>query len=326
MEKQKSEKSHHTLNSVQLGWLIVEVFGRFKMYERARNKPNKSIGDRDKRFVFSTNKPTSLDELQWSIQQLHHKVVLLELDSSPPLPNVIEIENFLKDDLNLDTLQAELNEWSKKIWCQLNAEDGVLGRGFVYGGSLADTFWSSLPWSQERAKKLLNSWRLLDIEKRFKRIDWVLPPNIGSAICNSLHNWSKIDFDSVDSNVLEKKLKSQFNIWRNLLFGRRNPESYLKNRDHRIIGLLVKSSQIGLAILILALLTIAGWGVGSIFPEDSTNSFSSFFAAASSLVVIIVELAKNFSTWVARLGDSVKDILKQRYINFRTLRDWQDAS
>jgi hypothetical protein len=327
-ETRNSENETNILTAVQLGWLVVETFGRLRRYERSKRKPRRRAGEQTRRFAFSNNELTSLDELLWSINQLHHRVTKLSLDLPPaPLPPGQELEQQLdNDELDLDALHEELDEWSKQVWGLLNVEDGVMGRAFSYGGSLADTYWhAAMDWSDEKSvARLLSRYRLGYIATQSDRIAVALPPYIAPALQYSLRKWSDVNLDLVEKDRLESRLKAQQEVWRDLLFGRRSAESYLRVTDYRVIAFFSNGVRIGLILIIVIAVGVAGWGLGSIFPSgEDTGNLSGFFAAVSSFVVVMGGLVTRFSSWVRSSGDFVRERLKLRLILVRTYRDWQ---
>lgn len=202
------------LTATQLGWLVVETFGRLRRYKGPGRRPKRPEDDQTRPFAFSSNTTMSLDELLWSINQLHYRVDQLnklELElSPPPLPLGAELEQTLEE-IDLDALHGKLDDWSKQIWGLLNVEDGVMGRAFVYGGSLANTYWyTTMVWPEDKiVKDFLNPYRLSTIATRFERIAEALPPYLANVLGYSLHKWSDVNLDLVDKDKLKSRLEAQ---------------------------------------------------------------------------------------------------------------------
>ena len=117
------------LAAIQLGWLVVETFGRLRRYQRAIRKPESRQGDQARPFAFSVNESLSLDALVWRVNQLHYRVEKANLPP-PPCPKGDELEKQLDEGFDLDALHADLDNWSRQVWSLLNVEMGVLGQAF----------------------------------------------------------------------------------------------------------------------------------------------------------------------------------------------------
>ncbi len=147
-----SNNESDILTAVQLGWLVVESFGRLT---RRRNS-NKDTTT--KPFLFSRNNPRSLDKLQWSMNRLRYRVNKLSKKGFifPDLPLPFQETDFGQNSINKpkldkEELYKELNNWSRKVWGILNVKNEYLGQAFCYGGSLANTYWytTTLDWSKD---------------------------------------------------------------------------------------------------------------------------------------------------------------------------------
>jgi hypothetical protein len=89
-----------------------------------------------------------------------------------------------------------LDDWSKQVWGLLNVDNGVMGRAFVYGGSLANTYWyTTMVWSEDKTvADFLNPYRLSAIATRFEIIAEALPPYLANVLEYSLRERSETLF------------------------------------------------------------------------------------------------------------------------------------
>ena len=318
------------LTATQLGWLVVETFGRLRRYEGPGRRPKRPEDDQTRPFAFSINKTMGLDELLWSINQLHDRVDelnKLELElPPPPLPLQADLERVLDNSLEVDALHGKLDDWSKEVWGLLNVENGVMGQAFVYGGSLANTYWyTTMVWSEDKiVADFLNPYRLNTIATHFEIIAEALPPYLVNVLGYSLRKWSDVNLNLVDKDQLKSQLESQQKVWRDLLFGRRSAESYLRARHYRDINAYSNGVQIGLALILVALVVIVGFEVGSVL--EGSDTLSERLAALSGFVVLVGGLVTRFFSWVRISGDFAREKLKLRFILTNTYRDWKSSS
>ena len=327
METEESANKNSTLVAMQLGWLVVEAFGRLARYERSTKKPVMPKGEKTRPFAYSVNESLSLDELVWSANQLHTLYQSVEFVERPPLPFLREKELIKKLEgggIDLDALQGELDTWSKNIWGLLNSQYGSAAQSFFFGGSLANTYWhTTIAWSDEKVlNEFLNPYRLDYLATQFESISDDLPIYLAGALANSLRRWSTIDLHSVDRDKLKERLESQQNVWRDLLLEKRRPESYLRSKDYKSIRVYSLGIQILFSLFLFLIIFLAGRKVGSLFPSGDTNDVATFFAALSGLIVVIGSLLSQFSSWIKAIGKAVTEWRKRQLIFSATFRNW----
>jgi len=328
MKTQEPTEKTKILTAMQLGWLLVESFGRLGMYERSPQKSTRRKGDKSRPFAYSVNESLGLDELVWCVNQLHNLYQTLELSEHPQLPLLREKELIKKlesDGVDLDALQEELDAWSKTIWGLLNAKNGSSAQAFFYGGSLADTYWyTTMVWSDEKAlSEFLNRYRLDYLATQCELISDDLPAYLADALANSLRRWSTVDLSAADRTKLKTRLEAQQNVWRDLLFERRRPESYLRDKHYRSIRVYSVSIQILFALFLLIIIYLAGREVGGLFPSGESKDLSGFVAALSSFVVVVSGLITQFSSWIKSTGTRAAERKKRQMILKNTFRDWR---
>jgi hypothetical protein len=328
MVNEESTNKNNTLAAMQLGWLLVEAFGRLARYERSTKKPVMRKGEKTRPFAYSVNESLSLDELVWSANQLHALYQSIELPERPPLPLLREKELIKKLEgggVDLDVLQGELDVWSKKVWGLLNAQYGQAAQSFFFGGSLANTYWhTTIAWSDEKVlQEFLNQYRLDYLATQIEFISDELPAYLAETLANTLRKWSAIDLRAVDRVKLKERLDVQQNVWRNLLLEKHTPESYLRSKHYQSIRIYSLSVQILFALFLLLVIFLAGQKVGSLFPSEDTNDVASFFAALSSFIVVIGGLLTQFSSWIKAIGKTVAEWRKRQLIFSATFRNWK---
>lgn len=328
METEESANENNTLVAMQLGWLLVEVFGRLARYERSTKKPAMSKGEKTRPFAYSVNGSRSLDELVWSVNQLHTLYQTIEIVERPPLPFLREkdlVKKLEGGGIDLDVLQGELDAWSKKVWGLLSAQYGSAAQSFFFGGSLANTYWyTTIVWPDDKVlKEYLNHYRLDYLATQFESISDELPVYLADAVANSLRKWSTFDFQSAARNKLKERLDAQQNVWRDLLLEKRRPESYLGGKDYWSIKVYSVGIQILFSLFLILIIFLAGQKVGSLFPSGDTNDAATFFAALSSFIVVIGSLLTQFSSWIKAIGNGVTEWKKRQLIFTATFRNWE---
>jgi len=325
MTTEDTIKKNHSLAAMQLGWLVVEAFGRLARYERASHKSVLRPGDKYRPLAFSINESLSLDELIWCVNQLHALSPSLALDEIPllPIPRGKELVKKLEgDEFNLDALQGELDLWSKNVWGSLNAKFGLAAQAFVLGGGLANTFWYTIiVWADEKAlAEFLNYHRLDYLATQFDLVSDELPDYLAESIAHSLRKWSTVNLDSMDRSRLKERLEAQQKVWRDLLLDKRSPESYLREKHRRYIRASSMGAQILFAAALLLAIVLAGREVGGLFPSNASKDLASFFAALSGFIVVVGGLTTQFSNWIKSVGKAVAGWMKRRLILKNTFR------
>lgn len=133
----QTDSPDRVLLAVRLGWLTVEVFGRLRHYMGSMRTSETHVGNASKRFDFSSGALSEYSTLLLAMAQLNRTATRLDLGLPDiPLPARNEIGQ-----VDLNSLQGALDDWSTDVWVALSTEDDIIGRAFTYGGSLADTYW-----------------------------------------------------------------------------------------------------------------------------------------------------------------------------------------
>lgn len=192
--------------ALRFGWTFSEASGRVhqKNLEWQRG-PN-----RTSRLFLSHPHPTTGQSLWATLQQL---LLLWEQlypvdDKTPrvcPPPSALSeqiaameqwIGGYAKADLDTQETFTHLDEWSRRCWIQLGAEDALLQSAASLGASLGDTYWAMRVTQGGQAPVRKESWRyLLGAERTYHLIENVrevepyLPENTGSLLRHSLWEW-----------------------------------------------------------------------------------------------------------------------------------------
>lgn len=343
-----SSSSNQVLLAVRLGWLTVESFARLRRYARSGFPLTATPGDANRRFGFSDRSLTEQEELFFAVDQLHRTTARLKADLPPcPLPAQDQLAHLLARHPELDACQGALDEWSRQVWTTLSTEDEKVGRGFTYGGSLADTYWHSDVLGPDGLAELLRPQRLEYLAARFDSIAGYLPPDVAPVLHTTLYKFRDqgqvARLGSVGKQYLLERLESQAKVWHDLLFGSRSADSYLLAPDHRWLAL----GALGLTlVLVLAAilgvwffaLTMASAGravtaqmaglpseIGSAqsaFIGDMLDwqKWSTLLATLSSIVVLLAGLIGNVSGWILTIYRRLKAWLKLQFIYYRTYR------
>lgn len=340
--------SNRMLAAVRLGWLTVEAFGRLRRYARSGRKPDKDRGDATRRFDFSDRTLDQHGALFLAIDQLKRTAGKLDPAlPAPPFPTHDELEKMLDGGLDLNVLQGRLDDWSTQVWVAFSTEDELLGRGFTYGGSLADTYWHTDVLGPDGFGELLRSRRLEYIAARFDSIADYLPPYTGQVLHHTLYQWrihqQLQKLDAAGKKQKMRRLESQAKVWHDLLFGSRSADSYLTAMDSRLIAwgamgatailVLAATSLVWLAVLTLS---SAGRAVAASMSglsqrlSEAQMSFvdnlldwqkwSTLLATLSSVVVLLTGLVTRLSGWVIEFHHLAKEWLKLQFIYRRTYR------
>lgn len=347
----KKDSPNRVLLAVRLGWLVVEVFGRLREYTQSSRKGEVTPSSASQRFDFSERSLDDREAIFLAAGQLRRTAASLGPGlPSLPLPAHSELERALAVGLDLDALYGELNDWSTQVWIALSTEDDVIGRGFTYGGSLADTYWHAQTLGLEGFGELLRPQRLEYIAQRFDSITEHLPPYTARVLHHTLYWWRIEDqvrgLDPDQRGQALRRLASQAKVWHDLLFGGRTAESYLTARDRRLITwgtttttaalVLVSMVLVWLAVLALSsagrnvAASISGvpqelGGPQATLLEDLGNwqTWSTLLATFSSLAVLLTGLVTRLSGWVIGFQVLAREWLKLWLIRRRAYRDWR---
>jgi|GEM_PF-4633188 len=341
----KSSSTNQVLLAVRLGWLTVETFGRLRRYARSGYHLPELQGDASQRFDFSDRSLSEYDELFFAVDQLHRTAARLKTELPPcPLPAQTGLAQLLAGGIDLNRCQGELDEWSRQVWTTLSTEDELTGRGFTYGGSLADTYWHADVLGPDRFADLLRPPRLEYLAARFDSIANHLPEHVALVLHHTLYKFrdegrlEKLDADGKKHAL--QRLESQAKVWHDLLFGSRSADSYLLATDRRWISLGALGVTLALALAVvfgvwLTALTMSSVGqavtagMAGLPTEIGQASFSEWLdwqkwstllATLSSMVVLFTGLVTNVSGWIIAIYQRLKNWLKLLFIYHRTSR------
>lgn len=345
---QASAGTNQVLLAVRLGWLTVEAFGRLRRYARSGFKLEDTPGDASHRFSFSDRSLSEHDEFFFAVDQLHRTAARLKPELPLcPLPAQDKLAQFLAGGPDLNACQGALDHWSQQVWTTLSTENELVGRGFTYGGSLADTYWHTDVLGSDQFAQLLRPQRLEYIAARFDSIADHLPQHTAQVLHYTLYKHrDQGRIDKQDQNGKKhalKLLESQAKVWHDLLFGSRSADSYLWATDQR--WLILGSVGVTLVFVLAALLGV--WltaltmsSVGRTVTAEMTglsqeigqaqNGFvgalldwqkwSTLLATLSSMVVLVSGLVGNLSGWVLAFYRRINGWLKLQFIYYRTYR------
>jgi hypothetical protein len=336
------------LTALQTGWLAVETFGLLRRYARHGKTPASGNIDVDRRFYFSERDPSLYTQLIVSLQELRTTSARLIPELPPPLPD--DLPELLADaKTDLSPFWEGFDAWSSQVWHALQAQDPLAGQAFTCGGDLADTYWFAQGAGADKLAEMLRYFRLSYISERLEDLSSHLPEHTAQAIQHSLERWSigaKVKgMDDGKQKRLLVRLESQLKVWRDLLFGLRQPGSYLTPPDQRRISTLSILATVGLVIVIglgvwLAVLLLAGLGrslmgsamnlsldtskiTGDVMTTlNDWQNWSSLMATLSSVVAVLTGVIKGFSGWLWTFHTKVLRLLTQRRIEQRTYRDY----
>lgn len=335
------------LAAIRLGWLTVEVFGRLRDVAASSRRPDRPGGNALRRFDFSDRRLNEWDRLFLAADQLHRTAARLDLTlPEPPLPAGENLERLLDSGPDLDVLQGRVDRWSTQVWITLSAEDELFGRAFTYGGSLADTYWHAPVLGLERFAELLRAQRLEYVAVRFDSITGYLPPYTASVLHDTLYRWRKQQaveqMDLAGRQFILKRLEAQARVWRDLLFGSRSADSYLRTGDRRLISwgaagatLLLILGVVLLTWLAVLSLSSAGLTVAAsmaglpqqLQPDQAVTAevinwqvWSVFLATLSSIVTVIIGFIHRLSGWIIRFYNLTGERLKRALISLRAYR------
>jgi hypothetical protein len=344
-----SSGANPVLLAVRLGWLTVESFGRLRRYARSGYKLDDTPGDANQRFGFSDRTLSEYDELSFAVDQLHRTAARLKPELPPcPLPIQDKLAQLLASRPDLNAFQGALDDWSREVWTTLSTEDEMTGRGFTYGGSLADTYWHADVLGPDRFADLLRPQRLEYIAARFDSIGGHLPQYTARVLHYTLYKFrdrgQPARLDSAGKKRALKLLGTQAKVWHDLLFGSRNADSYLQAADRRWITLgaigvtlvFVLGAMLGVWFIALTMssvgrtLTAEMVGLPREINEAQQTAFlgdlvdwqkwSTLLATLSSMVVLVSGLVSSLSGWVIWMYRRFREWLKLRFIYQRTYR------
>ena len=336
------------LTAFQTGWLSVESFGLLRQYARHGKPSSREKIDPDRRFNFCKRDPNLTMQVMISLQELKTTSARLVPEVPPPLPEDL-FQLLLEAKKDIAPLWERFEGWSSQIWNTLQVRDPLAGQAFTCGGDLADTYWHAQGAGADKLAEMLRSYRLGYITERLDDLSCHLPENAAQAIRHSLEHWSigeqvkGMDGDR-QKRILER-LESQVKVWRDLLFGLRRAESYLKPRDQRQVAWQAVAATAGLVLLVglvvwLAVLLLAGLGRNLVglamsVPVDTAKiksemvtslvdwqNWSSLLATVSSALAVLTGVVKGLSGWLWGFHLKCRQAFILRRIEQRTYRDY----
>ncbi len=344
------------LDALRLGFLLVETYRilRPRVEYRAKTfaKPKPEDARHRSRFDYTSHGRLNRSKaIILSAEHLFHLTETMRLDP-PPMLSVTELREILSAGISKEAyadLHNALNVWSRETWIRLSTENEIAGRAFVYGGSLAYTYW--LGYGERDAalvRDVVNPYRLERIAENFATIEEHLPEYVFDCLEYSLHRWRKIARRTKDdAGVLKwnQALGKQAGVWRDLLFGRRSPESFLDAREHRRIrygALAISGSAIFLIVLCfwmgvwlvprLGMHVIEGFDYTPALADQTTQAVtgtklvdwfkigSALLATLSSVSLFFAGLVRQVSGWVLDIHGVTRKFLTRYYVQRKTLR------
>jgi hypothetical protein len=339
-------KENPILIAFQTGWLSVEAFGLLRRYALHGRNPSPEKVDERRRFRFTDRDQNLTEQLQSALQMLKSTASQLLPEMHPPIPDdPSELLGVTKKDI--PPYWSRFEEWSSRVWNELQISNPLAGQAFICGGDLADTYWYAQRAGADKLAEMLDSYRLTYIAERLNDFSNHLPEVAVLAIQHSLERWSigeqvkERDFDR-QKDLLER-LESQAKVWRDLLFGLRQGNSYLKPNDRRLVASLSIAATFGVMVLVgfavwLAVLVLAGVGrslMGTVtnLPVNKSTisremvtylfnweSWSSLLATGSSVLAVLTGVVKGLSGWLWGFYQNIYKAMTLKRIQYRTVR------
>ena len=343
------------LQALRLGYLTVEAYSRLKSrIDRGRYKA--PAANPERRFEFTKpNRQSQFYQILQSAGQLHAQANALNLDV-PPLPKDTELKALLETGITQATLAKlhhDLDDWAQRAGLQLSLRNEEAARAFGFGGSFASTYWDGYATDDaDCAKKfgsLLAAGRLRETIERLESLRHHLPPYATEALRYGMEYWSigekikkRKDFDPEKT-----KLENQMTVWRDMLFGRRPPETFLDTRLRYRVQLQAYASTAALVIgglflfwmflwtvpTLIERLDFTRWLIATFSPatqlihaeiplqlDGVVKAGSAFLATISSVTVFIAGVISRVSGWILRLHARMDFRYRSRAIQKRTLR------
>lgn len=354
-----SGSTNVVLQAYRLGYLTVEAYSRLK--SRDNRKPKRLAPDPNRRFEFAQpGEQSQYYQILRTAGQLHAQARALDLEP-PPLPTEQELKDLLGSE-NFSESRLELHDrvddWAQDAEVKLSLENEEAAQAFVFGGSFASTYWHGykIPVDQTANEyaDLLSAYRLRQTVERLEFLREHMPLYFIESVGYSMKRWSigkKIkSFESFDPE--NTRLESQMTIWRDMLFGRRPPETFLtiRMRNHiqyraylSTTGLVVSGLLVFWLVLwsvptLVAQFNFTGWLVEVFSPATSyiqaelpiqvdsklegiIKAGSALIATISAVTVFIAGVVARVSGWILRLHARVDFWFRSRAIQKRTLRE-----
>ncbi|HEX9077121.1 MAG TPA: hypothetical protein VF932_15150 [Anaerolineae bacterium] len=242
-----------------------------------------------------------------------------------------QIHNWLEGTSSKFYTQRELrdllNEWSLQVWARLDGISADSARALNSGMSLADTFWYLRPpsrrpkeaLSEESFRRMLSKYRLEAERARLQSLSECLPAFVVPVIQRQLRSWSigtelgyrngelvhirngneREPLTKTDEVRVQRALRRQVRNWELLIFGMRQPTSFLLAQDRRWIAILrwvalfVTLFLTSLFLIVLSQLAAYFIAVGPLpglirFFNEQQAHFSEYLAVVSLLWTILI--------------------------------------
>jgi hypothetical protein len=334
------------LTAIQTGWLSVEAFGLLRRYARHGKLPSPEKIDPERRFKFSERVPNLYTQLIISLQELRITSARLIPELPPPIPDDLS-QLLLEAKADITPLWERFDGWSSQVWNTLQVSEPLAGQAFTCGGDLADTYWYAQGAGADKLAGMLRSFRLSYMAERVDDLADHLPIHVAQAIHHSLARWGigeRVNgLDKEQQKRILDRLESQLKVWRDLLFGLRNPDSYLTPHDKRRITWGAVAATAGLVVFVgvavwLAVLLLAGLGRNLIgasmsLPVDTSQissdvlaylsnwqNWSALLATLSSVLAVLTGVVKGLSGWLWAFYRNCHQALTLGQIKYRTYR------
>jgi len=237
-------------------------------------------------------------------------------------------------------LRDLLDEWSKQVWARLNSVSFAGAQALTAGLSLADTYWyMRLPKQRPRKTVAEESWQRLlskyrlDVEcTRLDALEKNLPRYVAAIIRWHLKWWSvgtrlvyrdnklmhdwrskkSADLTERDEVNLQKALERQAQHWDALLFGLRDPQTYLRMTDHWLIA-IVRRVGLFVTLFVTIVLAIAVTGIVGMYLGGTKLNLVEWLSVINVL-------------WTAVLAIPVPLIVRQAFNATRGVQLWLDET
>ncbi|MEQ9364584.1 MAG: hypothetical protein RIF32_10085 [Leptospirales bacterium] len=345
------------LQALRLGYLTVEAYSRLK--SRINRKRRAPAPNPDRRFEFTKpNRQSQYYQALRTAGQLSAQARGLDLEA-PPIPTAEKLKEILRQGLDEAAglkIHRDLDDWAQQVELSLSLRNETAARAFGFGGSFASTYWDGYAAAADQQPKkygsLLDPGRLQKTAERLESLREHLPPYWLEALGYALKRWSigeKVRrFESFEPR--KRGLESQMTIWRDMLFGRRPPESFLSLPARNRVQLIAYLSTAGLVIAALLTFWLILWSVPTVverldFADWLAEAFrpatkyvqtelpiqvdskldgvvkagSALVATVSAVAVFIAGVIARVSGWILRLHARVDFFYRSRAIRKRTL-------
>ncbi len=244
-------------------------------------------------------------------------------------------------------------DWTMHVWAQLNGASNDSARALTAGMSLADTYWymrlpsrrknlKATQTSEEDWRRLLSKYRIDVTISRMRTLKGNLPPYVSDVINNHLKMWSigtrlcyvndklilTVDCKqptpllSKDEADLQRALGRQVQNWEAMLFGLREPRTFLQSRDRRLImygrwlGMFIADLATALFLLIAA--GVVAYFLSITLLPGLLQFLNARQAGVSEWLTVVSLL------WTILIADPAPLVLRAAYQFTRGAQGWLD--